>query len=321
MVTIVYEKTADQILFLKKGLSLMDTIIETPGLQHIAEKILQPLKVKDIKSLFSLNQNTKELEGRCNSPKFWLHKISFQSNDEKKKGTDMQQFRLNEFVISWKILISNCKNKDILKKMAINLKIMFFESKIQLPVELAHQLATIKFESMKIPQLAVSYSAFGADLVEFILENSNLEPAHAPIIPSIQHKDDTCLNPLSIAAQFGYLDLAKNLIEKIEKPNGFIPRRHDILPIRWFFGASKFYNENHNFEGFEDRIRYEFCQNSPIWLAIKNGHIDIVKELLPFAESVQTWQLINWVHGRKFMDLGNDYQKYILQLLIQHHVM
>ena len=158
----------------------MDTIIETPGLQHIAEKMLQPLKVKDIKSLFSINQNIKELEGRCNSPKFWFHKISFQSNNEKKKATDVQQFRLNEFVISWKILISNCKNEDILKKMRTSWK---------------------------------------------FLENSDLEAPHAPIDQSLDTKN-TCPNPLSIAAQFGYLDLAKKLIEKIEKLNGFIPRRH-----------------------------------------------------------------------------------------------
>ena len=267
----------------------MDTIIETPGLQHIAEKILQPLKVKDIKSLFSINRNTKELEGRCNSPKFWFHKISFQSHNEKKKATDVQQFRLNEFVISWKILISNCKNEDILKKMGINLKIMFFASKIQLPVELAHQLARIKLESMKIPQLAVSYSTFGADLVEFILENSDLEAPHAPIDLSLDTMD-TCPNPLSIAAQFGYLDLAKKLIEKIEKLNGFLPRRH--LQIFQFY--------------------QKWNQHSPIWLAIKNGHIDIVKELLPFAERDQISQLISLVERTRFLD---DYKKNILQLL------
>ena len=50
----------------------METIINNPGLQHLAEKVFWNLNVEDLKICAQINQSSKQI---LENPMFWLRKF------------------------------------------------------------------------------------------------------------------------------------------------------------------------------------------------------------------------------------------------------
>ena len=93
----------------------METIIKTPGLQHITEKILFNLNYNDLRVCRLINQSTKEI---LDDPFFWLRKLVQKGNLSKKNQEDWKNaihlsknYELENFILSY--LKMSSKNEKV----------------------------------------------------------------------------------------------------------------------------------------------------------------------------------------------------------------
>ena len=70
-------KPRQQLVLLILIENIMEDIVKNPGLQHIIEKSLKLLSIKDIVSVKSVNQDFRKI---VDCPRFYLTKLSQQEN-------------------------------------------------------------------------------------------------------------------------------------------------------------------------------------------------------------------------------------------------
>ena len=71
----------------------MDKIIQNPGFQHLTEKILLNLPVKDLISLLSMNKTLKQI---LEDPMFWIKKWTLKGLSKKNKDDWMKAIQLTK---------------------------------------------------------------------------------------------------------------------------------------------------------------------------------------------------------------------------------
>ena len=87
-----FEEMQDQIqklktFYLSKTDNTLEKILNNPGLQHLAENIVENLTQKDLKMFGEINQSSKEiLDYQMDKPTFLLRKFRYLSEEGKKTG-------------------------------------------------------------------------------------------------------------------------------------------------------------------------------------------------------------------------------------------
>ena len=186
-----------QELGLTQQRKIMDTILNNPGLQHIAEDIFLNLDEKSLtNNCTSLNQNAKKI---INRPMFWLKKLS-----------QMKSF--SNYIEPWKALICKLYRSQNLKK------VYFFGEKMQktglvsaflwhhfpflAPSKLnVEQALTMKLKKMYVKkyiqspltlalQMAIREEHRG--LIEFILENVDSKRQSIYVLATISLANHYC---------------------------------------------------------------------------------------------------------------------------------
>ena len=84
----------------------MDQIIKNPGFQHLTEKFLLNLPIKDVISLQSVNKNLKEI---LDDPMFWIKKWNLKGLSKKNKNDWIKAIQLTKNIKLAKIIILYAK--------------------------------------------------------------------------------------------------------------------------------------------------------------------------------------------------------------------
>ena len=188
----------------------MEDIAKTRGLQHIIKSTLTLLDKSDIASFRLVNKDCKNI---VDDPIFSLKKLSQLKHLPK------------DLIESWMKTIQNLQHVSgkIKQEIANELIKMFGSTNAGYPLELVVKLAETKSNP---------------DLVTAILENS--DPKSYWRVPDIAN-----LRPIHLAAYFGYVQTARNIILIFSSAN-----------LQDEYGVA------------------------PIHLAAQNGHLEMVHELL-----------------------------------------
>ena len=226
-------------------------IIENPGLQHLAQRMLIYLDKGSIASFRFANQDCKNI---IDDPMFSLKKLS-QLEDVPK-----------DLIQDWKKIIQKLHGNDDVKQVfTTELFKMYCKSDAKYPLELAYKLA----ESKDKPELVVA-----------ILENSN--PKSYTIAPEIIYGN---MRPIHIASAFGYVQVAKNLITGNSSIVDF-QDEHGITPL--FLAARHGYLDMVQllltFSGNANIFETKYG-TTPIYQAARKGYINVVQLLLTTTDT------------------------------------
>ena len=208
--------------------NLMEDIVRNPGLQHIIEKSLTLLNIKEIASVKSVSQDFRKI---VNCPRFYLMKLCQQAIVSK------------DLIQKWKKLIPKLNDEDVEEDLKCELLKMNYLKNPKHPLQLAYDLSD---EKNKL------------ELAIFIIENSdqtdyveakegfigNLAPMHLAAMfgyvdavtrmitnnsndpnPSDVHG----ITPLLLAAEYGHVNIVQLLMKLTENPNA--PRNTGFTPI------------------------------------------------------------------------------------------
>ena len=190
----------------------MEDIVKNPGLQHIIKTTLTFLDKSNIASFRLVNQYCKNI---VNDPIFFLKKLS-QLKDVPK-----------DLIENWMKTIQNLLNVsgEIKQEITNEFIKMFFSTNAKYPLELVNKLAETKSNP---------------ELVTVILENTDPKSY-------VKAPDNLIgnLRPVHLAASFGYVEAARNII--LNSCSANLQDEYGLAPIH---------------------------------LAAENGHLEIVQELL-----------------------------------------
>ena len=232
----------------------MELLIKSPGLHHIIEKSLMFLDNESISSFRLLNQDCNKI---VDCPRFYLKKL--------KQLEDVS----TESITDWQKLAQNINNEDIERKMSSELSKQFCRGFYKSPLEFV-------FDEGK--------SNYNFDIVAFILENSDPNSfVHVYVVDDRYLPEDANFTPLHLAAHFGFVQVARNMIANGCPPNS--PDVHGITPIR--IAA-----EEGHIEIVKTLMTVTDKPNmadnngwTPIHDAAQEGHIEIVKILMTTTDN------------------------------------
>ena len=231
--------------FVRNQKNKMQKIIENPGLQHLAQRMLIYLDKTSIASFRFVNQDCKNI---VDDPIFSLKKLS--------QLVDVPK----DLIENWKKIIPKLLGNDSVKReITLDLFKMYCTSDAKYPLDLVYKLAKAKIKP---------------DLVAAILESAN--PQSYMIVPEPLYGN---LRPIHLAAGFGYVQVARNLIKR----NSYLinyQEEHGITPI---YLAS----QNHHLEMLQfllsssgnPNIRETKHGRTPTLRATECGNMEIVRLL------------------------------------------
>ena len=228
----------------------MQKIIENPGLQHLAQRMLIYLDKTSIASFRFVNQDCKNI---VDDPIFSLKKLSQLSDVPK------------DLIENWKKIIPKLLGNDSVKQeITLDLFKMYCTSNAKYPLDLVYKLAKAKSKP---------------DLVAAILENTN--PKSYIIVPEPLYGN---LRPIHLAAGFGYVQVARNLIKR----NSYLVDFQDEYGITPIHLAA----QNNNLEMLQFLLSFSGNPNAPdnsgktpIHAAALNGHFDVVQLLMSTTDT------------------------------------
>ena len=161
----------------------MEILIKCPGLHHIIEKSLIFLDKESISSFRILNQDCRNI---VDCPRFYLKKLE-QLEDVS-----------TESITDWQKLAKNITNEDIERKMSSELFKQFCRGYHKSPLKFV-------FDEGKFND--------SFELISFILENSDPNNfVHVYVEEDGYENEDINYTPLHLAAHFGFVQVAKNMI-------------------------------------------------------------------------------------------------------------
>ena len=243
------KRSADEIesgdVFNKKSkkTSIMDQIINTPGLQHIIEMIFFNLDFEDLRNCQQVNLAIQRiLEKQVEKPMFWLNKWRCHRGLSKKNQLDwikaLQMTKDTYFENNVALYIKNVIKVghfvdvpcyidiDVVKKATeISFKDALKQKEVGIlqilgPQALARTVNTPNLKLFEILQLSEDHPEFlHVDVVK----------ALAPLIENLNAPDKIGVTPIHHASYWGQLDVIKFLAPLTETPN--VPDKKGITPI------------------------------------------------------------------------------------------
>ena len=265
----------------------LNTIVDNPGFQHIAEDIF---KILDKKILVDCRLVNKSWMTILNRPMFWLKKL--------KSETTPESFK------SWEILVHDIEEDQIMEDFAY-LMIKMSNLKIMSPLEIVVKLAKKKGNFLNLISFILEHVEPESNIDVFVdvVVNTwctfkHLTPIHlaafyglyetaqkltyfnygSPIIATIEGR-----TPIHCAAKSGYLDIVKFLATFTNNPN--FPNNEGVTPIH--IAAFSGHLETVEFlVGLTDTpLAVNNNGTTPIISAARKGHLEIVKFLVVLTDT------------------------------------
>ena len=222
----------------------LETIINNPGFQHVAEEIFGNLNDNSLENCQQLNESSKQI---LEDPLFWLKKFVRGGNLSKKNQKE------------WTKLIQAKKNTDKEKPILLYLKwTLKKDGVVDLP--LYTSLEVQKAFQKKIFCAALNGHSEIVKILAPLTDNPNI-PGPIFIASNFEHAEKIAASwnnpntkffgdtPIYCAARMGHTEIVKILAPLTDNPNA--PNIHGDTPIYW---------------------------------AAWNGHSEIVKILVPLTD-------------------------------------
>ena len=250
-----------------KSAPILEEIINSPGLQHIAEEIILNLDYNDIMTCKLVNNSCKNV---LNKPMFWLKKW-------KSRGLSKENYK--DWVNA--IQIANNRTTKWSRNGTLEKKIQDY---IEMIIKIGHFVDVPCFIDGKI----VSEFAYGFSFDQAFKKNN------AGILQLLAVNPNASINqegfyfaPIIEAAHHGHLNVIKILAPLTKNPHS---------PTRTIFTAIHAAAR----EGHADIIKYlapltenpnaqeTLSGKTPIYLAAIYGNLECIKALVPFGKNINT---------------------------------
>ena len=260
----------------------LNTIVDNPGFQHIAEDIF---KILDKKILVDCRLVNKSWMTILNRPMFWLKKL--------KSETTPESFK------SWEILVHDIEEDQIMEDFAY-LMIKMSNLKIMSPLEIVVKLAKKKGNFLNLISFILEHVEPESNIdvfVDVVVDTwctfKHLTPIHlaafyglyetaqkltyfnygSPIIATIEGR-----TPIHCAAKSGYLDIVKFLATFTNNPN--FPSNEGVTPIHTAAGSGHLETVEFLVGLTDTPLAANNNGDTPIHAAAYFGHLETLKFLV-----------------------------------------
>ena len=257
----------------KAEVSLLEKILNNPGLTHIAENIFGNLADDEVEVCRNINQLSKEI---LDNPMFWLSKFGSLSKENQRDWTNVIQSEKNAK-----------KKKAVISYLQWNLK----------------KKILVDLPCYSIPAVQDNFRKRIRKICETIRQTVDTETVKilAPLTDNPNTPDKYGRTPMYWAAQYGYTEIVKILAPLTDNPNA--PDNYGTTPIHWaaFGGNTEIV-----------KILAPLAENpnaldkygiTPTYTAEKHGNTEIVKILASFrkrkAHNVFREPKTLYFHGHK----------------------
>ena len=229
----------------------LETLIEIPGLQHLAENIFLNLNYKDLVSCLLINQSSKSF---LDNPRFWIKKL-IQRGLSRQNQSD------------WMRAIQITKNTDFERNVSFYLKQILKQEKLK-------DIPCFINESILENSHYLDINYCGDDDDEII---AGRVQGLAPIV-----NDELVVNSTYCSKKDQKTILKSATIMYRLASKGNLKQIQALMP---------FLNDpNVPFEcdSLDEEAQW---RSTPIWIAISMGYLEIIKFLVPFANNLNATTL------------------------------
>ena len=273
-----------------KSAPILEEIINSPGLQHIAEEIILNLDYNDIMTCKLVNNSCKDI---VNKPMFWLKKW-------KSRGLSKENYKdwVNAIQIANNRTTKWSRNRTLEKNI---------QAYIEMIIEIGHFVDVPCFIDSKI----ISEFSYESSFWKAFIENN----AGILQLLAVEYIKDINEERFLKAVDKNKLDVIKVLAPLLQYPNPSVKKFGGVTPIsvaaiRGHLNVIKFLaplNQNPNslpihaaaLNGHADVIKYlapltknpnaqDCIGRTPIYLAAWFGHLECIKFLAPLCENPNT---------------------------------
>ena len=246
-----------------KSAPILEEIINSPGLQHIAEEIILNLDYYDIMTCKLVNNSCKDI---VNKPMFWLKKW-------KSRGLSKENYK--DWVNA--IQIANNRTTKWSRNGTLEKKIQDY---IEMIIKIGHFVDVPCFIDGKI----VSEFAYGFSFDQAFKKNN----AGILQLLAVENIEKITNYYIISAAGTNHLDLMKVLAPLLKNPNSPIhPNALTAIHAAAWKGHANIIKylapltENPN-------AQETLFGKTPIYMAAKNGNLECIKALVPFCKNINT---------------------------------
>ena len=267
----------------------METIINNPGLQHLAEKVFWNLDVKDLKICAQINQSCKQI---LEDPKFWLKKFislskenqkdwikvikQVKSSDERNAIISYLQWNLVKGAVDLTCYSSPSVQDELRKEIFERCK---GKDSSNENTEIVKILAPLT-DNPNTP------NAYGSTPIHEAANNGYTEIIKilAPLTNNPNSPDKYGETPLHAAADEGHTEIVQILVPLTSNPNA--PDTHrGATPIHLaaYKGHTKIVKILTSLTN--NPITPNYFGSTPIYWAAQKGHTEIVKFLVSLTDN------------------------------------
>ena len=238
----------------------LGTLINNPGLHHVAEEIFWNLNFKALENCQQINQSSNEI---LKNPLFWMKKlvrrggISKENEEEWMKALKLAKNSNKEehvvLYLKWKL-----KNKKVVDLPCFTNPTVQDDFKEQI------------WKSCRCkPNISSSTLKKHFEIIKIL----------APLTENSNAPNEQGQTPIHWAAYQGYTEIVKILAPLTDNPNA--PDKDGYTPIQYaaFFGHTEIFKILEPLTDNPNAPNKNGC--NPIYLAAKEGHTEIVKLLAP----------------------------------------
>ena len=236
----------------------MEKIVNSPGLQHLAEKVFSNLDVEDLKICGQINQSCKQI---LENPMFWL-----------KKFTSLSKENLKDWIKVIKPEKNSDKQKHIISYLQWNLK----KGAVNIPCYSSSSIQDVLWSEILSCCTKSSPSNENTEVVNIL----------APLTDNPNAPDEDGKTPIYWAALNGHTDIIKILTPMTSNPN--FSTVYGVTPIR--NAARKGHTEIVQIlASLTDNVNVPSNLGfTPIFWAAFYGHIEVIKVLAPLTENANS---------------------------------
>ena len=251
----------------------MEKIVNTPGLQHLAEKVFWDMDVEDLKICAQINQSCKLI---LQYPIFCLRKFKGFSNENHKEWIKVIQsvknFDKGIAIISY--LQWNFKKQALMDLPCYSSPVIQYDFRKKIRRSTCHKIIQILAPLTDKPNAP---DENGFTPIHEAARNGHVEIVKilASLTDNPNAPDENGVTPIHEAALEGHTEIVKILVPMTDNPN--VPDKFGRTPIYWAadMGHAEIVKilaplrDNPNAP--------EKDGKTPIYWAARNGHTDIVK--------------------------------------------